>query len=249
MSTTWVRIQGESSGSWANGTRDPRLVLHTTEGTSIEGAVAAYRRNRSWPHVTADPVRRRVAQHLEFDQPARALKNKSTPGETNRDPLVIQLEIVAFAASAHLMDGEDLDWLGEEVIGPMCRTAGVPLTTSLTFHGAGAGWILATSSARQRLSRQAWESYRGILGHQHVPENDHWDPGALDVARIIRAATPGEAMPTDDDARITQLERENRRLAEITSALNHRLEQVERENRRLAEISAALAKRINAGRG
>src|SRR5690606_3658218 len=39
--------------------------------------------------------------------------------------------------------------------------------------------------ARQRMSGDQWETYRGWCGHQHVPENDHGDPGAVDIANLL----------------------------------------------------------------
>src|SRR5215471_17719630 len=36
-----------------------------------------------------------------------------------------------------------------------------------------------------RLSGSAWNAYKGILGHQHVPENDHGDPGDINIAAIM----------------------------------------------------------------
>ncbi len=186
----WERIEGESSGSWAG---DDELaekgVAHTTEGGSIEGAVRAYRTNRSWPHITADRRTRRVVQHLPLNKPARALKNRPGGAETNREPKVIQIELVGFAAESHLWSEDDLKWLGQVVFGPVSRMAGIPLTTSVVFFGQGAGWILATPTARQRLSAAAWDKYRGWLGHQHVPENDHWDPGALNMSAILKYAS------------------------------------------------------------
>ena len=60
----WEQIEGNDSGAWSPGTLRPKLLLHTTEGATIEGAVAAYEKKDSWPHVTADPVRRRRAHHV-----------------------------------------------------------------------------------------------------------------------------------------------------------------------------------------
>lgn len=186
--TDWEHIEGNSAGTWAAGSRHPKLVAHTTEGATVEGAVAAYRAKNAWPHVTVDPRRRRRVQHVPLNAPARALRNQPGGVETGRAPIVIQVEIVYTAATTPAMAGADLDWLGTDVFGPLCLAAGVPLTTSVEFVGEGAGWVLASESARQRLSPQAWLAYEGVLGHQHVPENTHWDPGAIDMTRILAAA-------------------------------------------------------------
>jgi hypothetical protein len=42
-------------------------------------------------------------------------------------------------------------------------------------------------------------AYRGWLGHQHAPENRHWDPGAIDIDNLIGLALPDtleDDMPT-----------------------------------------------------
>ena len=203
MTTDWLdgfdRVQGNDSGRWSSTDVDAaKIVLHRTEGGSIEGAVQAYRGHNSWPHCTVDPVKRRRAQHVPLSRPARALRNTSRQGETNRDRRVFQVEIVGWSAQSPAMTTDQLDWLGTEVIGPLARATGTPLVTTVVFHGPDAGWTLAVESARQRLDPPAYDSYRGILGHQHVPENTHWDPGALNVGRIITAAG-GNHPPTGED--------------------------------------------------
>lgn len=203
----WERIPGNDSGSWASGPLAPKLLLHTTEGSSIDGAVGAYRANNSWPHVTVDPVRRRRVQHLPLDRPARALRNTSTPGQTNRSPRVIQVEIVGRAADTPHWSDDRLVWLGTDVVGPLCDAGGIPLVCGVTFYGLDAGFTLASTSARQRLSRAAWDTYEGVLGHQHAPENTHWDPGAIPIDRILAAATnnPENTMNAAQEAKLDQI--------------------------------------------
>lgn len=189
-------VPGESSGTWADHDDGTHIgVVHTTEGLSLQAALGAYRQNRSWPHTTVGGPDRVRIQHLPLNVPARALKNTSAPGQTNREPRVIQVEILGFAGQSHTWDDDYLDWLGRNVIGPMSLLGRVPLTTSVEFYGADCGWTLASPTARQRLSREQWDTYSGWLGHQHVIENDHWDPGGLDMARILAAAR-GHLPPT-----------------------------------------------------
>jgi hypothetical protein len=40
----------------------------------------------------------------------------------------------------------------------------------------------------KRLSGQQWLDFSGWLGHQHAPENDHWDPGAIDITDLLNRA-------------------------------------------------------------
>lgn len=194
----WEWIPGNDAGTWSNGAVRPKLVLHTTEGRSMDSALWAYRANNSWPHATVDPKTRRRVQHLPVYRPARSLANRRGGVETNRAPTVVQVEIMGFSRETHNWPDEDLEWLGREVVGPLCRAGGVPIQTTLEFYGAGAGWVLASANARQRLSSEAWLNYTGVLGHQHAPENDHWDPGALNIGRVLAAAR-GSSQETGPD--------------------------------------------------
>ncbi|GAA0464000.1 hypothetical protein [Streptomyces olivaceiscleroticus] len=38
------------------------------------------------------------------------------------------------------------------------------------------------------MSASQWNGFRGICGHQHVPENDHGDPGSLDFRHVLELA-------------------------------------------------------------
>lgn len=178
---------GNSAGPM-NGDGSRKVLLHSTEGTTIEGAIGAYRAHNSWPTMTVDCRRRRVVQHLPLDVAARALRNEAGGVETNREgTILVQIELVGFAGTpASIGSPEDLDWLGRDVLAPICRATGVPLTVGVVF----APYPMSYGKlAGQRLSYGQWDAYDGIVGHQHAPENSHGDPGALDVTRIVAAAT------------------------------------------------------------
>lgn len=230
----WERIEGNDAGTWAPGPRHPKLVLHTTEGGSIDGAVRAYRAKNAWPHVTVDPRRRNRAQHVPFNRPARALRNRPGGVELGRAPIVIQVEIVAYAANAHQLPAADLDWLGTDVVGPLCRVAGIPMRTDVTFYGESAGWVLASETARQRLSGPAWLHLEGLVGHQHAPENTHWDPGALDVRRILIAALNGGTptptpTPAKEDPLMALTDDEAHELLEKVRGMDLRVQELQTE--------------------
>jgi hypothetical protein len=38
------------------------------------------------------------------------------------------------------------------------------------------------------MSGRAWNAFKGVCGHGHVPENLHGDPGAIDFATLIEYA-------------------------------------------------------------
>lgn len=179
---------GTGSGSFTS--KLDKGTLHSTEGGSIEGAVAAFEAHNSWPHKTVDyhGGRRRVCRHLSFDEAARALRNTSEPGQTNRDG-TIQYELVGHAATMLDEYGEQ-DWidLGRDVIGPDFRACGIPLECHVTMptYPPPNGERLGHESTR--LSRDQVERVVGILGHCNWPENEHGDPGPL-TAKHYRGGT------------------------------------------------------------
>lgn len=191
VSYEWV--QGNSAGPHRAAVT--KLVLHTTEGGSIEGAVAAYVVNNSWPHLTVDSRSLRVCQHLPYDVAARSLRNLPGGVETNTQG-VIQIEVVGRAAEPA---GINWEWVGREVAGPVCADTGIPVQSTVT-------WVAYPESygqfAAQRLGFNQFLAYAGILGHEHVPENDHGDPGAIPIGTLLAAAQPSlppTSTPPKDD--------------------------------------------------
>lgn len=187
------RVGGNNAGSMIGG-GSRKLLLHTTEGSSIAGATGAYHANNSWPHLTVDCRKRRAVQHLPLNVAARSLKNLAGGEETNRDGAVlVQIEIVGFAGSPESIGSPgDLEWFGREVVAPIARLTGIPLTSTVR-------WVPYPASfgrgAAQRLHGDAWDRYSGVCGHQHADENDHGDPGAIDINRILSAARGEDDMP------------------------------------------------------
>ena len=184
------RIGPTSGGSWAVDTGHTRLVLHTTEGWNIEGALSVYRNVGVWPHFTVD-VRPggRLIQHIDTDQSAMALYNGSDPTQTNRAGVTLQIEICGFAAETHTYDDAWYQRLAE-VIAPICKAHGIPARCT-RFYGQGEG-VIASESWPGRYWSDRLYPYAGILGHQTVGDgNDHWDPGKLDSERLLNFAFGG----------------------------------------------------------
>lgn len=170
-----TKVPGRSAGSHAAGS-GPKIVHHTTEGSSTAGAVGAYRGSGSWPHFTIEWTgsRLKVTQHLPVSVAARALAHPSGP-ETNRANCV-QIEHVGFARSTE-------DWPAARfaAVADLCRwierQTGCPAAT-----GPGTQW---GKDHPPRVSGVSFFKGSGHYGHQHVPGNDHWDPGQFDIARVL----------------------------------------------------------------
>jgi hypothetical protein len=163
------------SGPFVSG--PPRGVLHTTEGSSFAGARGAFVEHNSWPHFTIThedgPVV--IHQHLPVNVSGRSLEHRHGTVETNRQS-AIQIEIVGFAAHSQDFPQSYLDGIAR-LMRWIELHAGVARTSSVQFVAPG---------HEQRLSDDAWLNYAGWCGHQHVPHNDHNDPGAIPMAALLR---------------------------------------------------------------
>lgn len=148
-------------------------VLHTTEsapGSSFRAVAGYFDRNPgSAPHVLYDPATGDVVQFLAADEPAKALRNLPGGVETNLRPGgVFQVEVIGRAAECGAYDDAWYSHLQAFLV-----QWSTLLRIPYTFYDG------------PRLSPQAWSTAEPRwYGHCHVPENDHSDPGTLDLARL-----------------------------------------------------------------
>lgn len=187
MTALWypeaIKDEMKHSGTWLAST-PWRGVLHTTEGSKYEGARAAYLKKNVAPHFTISYENKKIEvwQHIPLDRAARALVHKLGRAETNRTRC-IQIEIVWGAARTQVMPNEYLDGIAKLMRWIEARTEIKPQAPA--FYGEGAGWILAQEKAKQRFSDEVWLQFNGWCGHQHVPQNTHWDPGNINIQYLL----------------------------------------------------------------
>jgi hypothetical protein len=172
------------------------LVLHTTEGTSLPD----YSGGSEAPNLTAVPdfTHKKLVwyQHFDIDRSARALVNLTGGVETNTLN-VVQVEMVGtcdpathkkWGSAPHIYWPQAPDWAPQGVADFMAwlhTNHGVPLSGVSNWKAYPASYGASNGS---RMSASAWESFNGVCGHQHVPENLHGDPGALDFAKLLTFA-------------------------------------------------------------
>lgn len=160
----WRPISG-SSGPHAGGPF--KIVHHTTEGSTAQGAMNAFAQKRSDPHFTVDGST--IFQHVDTAEGARALRNDPGGVQTNRDSAV-QIELVGFA---HLP--KDRKALAN--VARLCRwieaTHGVPRVWP---SGPPKPAKNGKDPGGHNRNPATWDSQGGHYGHCHVPENTHWDP-------------------------------------------------------------------------
>lgn len=192
-----------------------RLEFHTTEGDSIEGALSALDNAKAWSHLVIDyEDDRRIVQCIPFSQAARSSKNLAGGVETNR-LRVLQIEIVGRAAETRTWSSAKLAWIAE-VVATIVRDCGYPInvhrwlptydTLNYGELNPGPGEYLASTRGKQRLSHDAWVTFDGLCCHQHLPENDHWDCGALDL-HAISVMTRSLITGDDDDMKPEDFDR------------------------------------------
>lgn len=215
------KYPGASTSAWYQGKyggdsmESNVVVWHTTEGTGLP----TYSGGAEAPNFTAAPdfknKKLKWYQHFDFDTSSRALVNKSGGVETNTLN-VVQIELIGtcdpsthkrWGATPHLYTPELPDWAIRD-LAAFAKWAhdnhGVPLTSGVTFRAYPSSY----GATSVRMSASKWNSFRGHCGHQHVPENDHGDPGAFPIDAILKQAAGTATAPTSsskEDTDVTDL--------------------------------------------
>jgi hypothetical protein len=151
-----------------------KWVWHTTESGwwTVDAMYGVLRDKRAAPHFVIGgrsglkhPV---VIQMVALNQAGRALGNDSGDGfQTNRADC-IQTEVCWFAGKS-----DDLtDW-HYKALANLIRLTNIEVPDSRqVVRNAPRSF-----SNPSRYSDSGFVSAKGHVGHVHVPDNDHWDPG------------------------------------------------------------------------
>jgi hypothetical protein len=175
----WSRYLFNLRGKPYQFTHNPKGCLHTTEGSSIAGALSAYAPYP--PHGIYDWRSREKLQHI----PLSLASYSAMDG--NDDDYMVQIELVGFAAESRFWPDEAWRNIAEDVLKPLEDNFGVP-RRALGFRDArdGISPPLATAESPIRLGWTGLRDYAGWLGHQHLPAPDeHWDPGAIQINKAF----------------------------------------------------------------
>lgn len=174
-----IPFEGNTGGSYTSGPF--RGVLHTTQSKNYNPSTKEYYGHSNPPHFTLVWRRTKAVmyQHYSIKVAARALENRLDPEnlQTNRYS-AIQIEIAWRAEEITQLPDPMVEMLGkwmrwvEQQTG--IRKVNPPFLKN-DAYGAG---------SKSRMSTDEWRNFNGWCGHQHVPENAHWDPGPIDIARL-----------------------------------------------------------------
>lgn len=171
---------------------NPKGCLHTTEGGSIDGAIAAY--SPYPPHLVYDWRTRQRVQHVPLTLASYSAK------DGNDDDYMIQVELVGFARDTRGWSDEALQRIAEDVARPLEQHFDIPRRA--IWHGFkderdGVKPYLSSTTSPIRITSAQLRDFSGWLGHQHLPAPDtHWDPGAFPIARMF-------AFMMEDDMQLT----------------------------------------------
>jgi hypothetical protein len=173
-----------------------KFLLHTIEGSGgngdWEGGRATLDSKSFWPHFIVAKDRAgqlRIGQFLAMNVQGRACKNPGNAG-------TIQVEIGGKAANPFTSQ----DWLAEPVRALFQAVRAVypsiPNVAPKAFEGSNGGY---GSGAKSRIPASQWNAAAGLVGHQHAPNNDHWDPGAINPAVLLRVDASDTKPNVSDD--------------------------------------------------
>ena len=185
------------------------VVLHTTEGRGW----ADYKGGGNSPHFTFIPWTLEWRQHIPVNVPAMALRDLSGGTRTNWGG-VIQIEIAGTSGWASTenpsrqytiadsMKSANMSEDAKRALGEFAAWANrewsVPFVAPLPF--------LNWNQSGRRFSVAEWDNFSGWTGHARVPENDHSDPGPIDIDAIFAYAQGlpgsggGTSVPTPPDS-------------------------------------------------
>jgi hypothetical protein len=181
-----LQFESQNGGTYTGGPY--RGVIHTTEVEGYTPSTKTYYGHHNPPHFTlvkgdGDDVK--MYQHFPINVAARALENHKGGVQTNRRS-AIQIEIAWKAAeigqlplSMRMKLWDWMRWVEDQT----------DIKRWITREFMGSAAYGQNSSAR--MTDAEWNDFNGWCGHQHVPENSHWDPGKLDINELTAITRPG----------------------------------------------------------
>ncbi len=161
-----------------------KLVLHRTEGSTVDGAWSTLNSRRVPSHGISDLTRGIHVQCLDTGDAARSLWHVDQDG-------CLQWEIVGFSRDT---PSESDAWYSQlaALIMRVCTPHLIPAKLTSNDWPGSEGY---GRGAPQRMSFDEFYTFEGVLAHQHTPAkswrpnrytNAHWDIGQLDVARLVK---------------------------------------------------------------
>lgn len=211
-----------------------RLVLHTTEGgesQTTDSAQAGYSARGIWPHFTADIRNGKtwdIVQHGPLSRGATVMDNDAGGAAQTNRAHCIAIELIGQADRAReLFSNEGFRWLGTKlapIFGPgLVQFHGPP--PHRPFVDATDGWV-AREDAFQRFTIEEWNTYDGVCGHCHGPEDEHYDPGKVDIFLPSFFAGAGQTQVEEGDIVVAMSKEEFEAL--LNTTIDKRIDDLEK---------------------
>lgn len=187
MGEIWIKEaerlgDGSIGGAMDSPSAPGRTVWHTTESghgdVSFKNVGDYLRSIGAEPHILYDPTTDRLGQYGPLNESARALKNDGVTRTNRTGRVCIQIEVLARAS---------VPFTGYWKPGPNFRA----LMRAIRSWGVPDAWPGGGCAPGASRNRTTWATKGGHYGHCHVPGNDHWDPGNIDISAILKAAPGG----------------------------------------------------------
>ena len=141
----------------------PKLIWHTTEGTNFDGARSTLIGNGDEPHFLVSADGATVRQFIPLNRSSKSLMHPSGTPETNRAHCV-QIEACGFASdSGNWRDAKMMRLAALAVL--IEHRTGIERRTHVSWQNP------------RRVPASSFAGIGGHLGHMHVPNNNHVDPG------------------------------------------------------------------------
>ena len=153
------------------------IVLHWTASGGVSGdyhwSIFGDGKKKIYPpHFAIDVVQKKIWQYFPLSSPSGAVKEW--------DPYGVQIEVVGQPNNSsgseyniYNFTEDQYDYLAKLLIA-ISNETGIPLESSLDWR-TGEG-----SDIAPKLSAEETKKYIGVLGHEHLPDQDgKWDPGKM----------------------------------------------------------------------
>ena len=155
-------------------------ILHTIED-SLGSGLSVFQQHFA-PHFALDG--RRIVQMIPLGMLGCACKN--TPGGTETNRVVrAQIEVAGKSKEESWLPDHDTAEALADLMATLERVAEIPLTRPFEDAMPPKPWATVHFSRR---SAGKFGRTSGWFGHVEVPENDHWDPGALQWTKLLERA-------------------------------------------------------------
>jgi hypothetical protein len=170
-----------------NNTTGYRFVWHTYEAdpfklSATQGANSLITAGNE-VHFVLNPITGELVQLLPANVAGRGLKHTNPSVPTNGcGDICLQCEVIAFAAEPFTKDITSKGLASLHLLVNYARQLGVP-------NGWPAGSPPEFPRGSNVRSSSVWVSHGGHYGHSQIPQNDHGDPGAINIGTISGTTT------------------------------------------------------------